>query len=79
MRQPRANRRQFDLDFGAKPLTEAKPTEPSVPKVIKETSKPVEAGAAYKFTPAVEIDDKDEDPRAQTAREWKEFRARRRA
>lgn len=79
MRQSRANSRQFDLDFGAKPLPEAKPTEPLVPKDRKETPKTVEAGTVYRFTPTVDSDDRDEDPRAQTAREWREFRGRRRA
>lgn len=80
MRKPRKNDRQFGLDFGTKPLPETKPAESWVPKDTKETAATLtEASAVYKFTPTVDSDNRDEDPRAQIAREWREFRGRKRA
>lgn len=79
MRKPKPNDRQFGLDFGPKPSREPVSVPTPTPK---EISKPTEVGAVYRnSTPEIMEDenDRDEDPRAQAAREWREARGRRRA
>lgn len=76
MRRVKPNRNQYDLDFGSQPPKEAQPVDPTIIDSIKETPKPAGLGAVYK---RIADDDRDEDPQAQRAREWKEWGRRRRA
>lgn len=79
---PRKSPNQFDLPFGTegnlalKPEANKAPTNP--PKEIKMP--PVSEVMKRYASPEPETDnDKDEDPRAQAAREWKQYRGGRRA
>ena len=78
MRKIKPNKNQIDLDFGATPPQETRPTESIVTDSRKDPAGSTELGSIYRRA-AVEDNDKDEDPQAQRAREWKNWGRQRRA
>ncbi len=83
MRKPRPNSNQIDLPFDGnlalKPeATPKQETRPATP-YQKEVKMPPVSEIVNRYASPEPDDDKDEDPRAQAAREWKQYRGGRRA